>query len=481
MRELRPLLDALDAPRIVGDAARERYRRSPSIRAPRRRAACSLPCEASASTATVRRGRGRARRGGAGRRAASSTSTCRRSSSRIRAPRSRGSPTRSTIIRRSALIVFGVTGTNGKTTTTYLAARDRRGGGPAVRRDRHARRRCSASARWALENTTPLALELHRLLAEMRDAGARAVAMEVSSHALALGRVDDVRFRAAALTNVTRDHLDFHGTLGALHRGEAPALRSRAERGAQRRRSGRPHVRRRIRRPAHDVRDRSRRASCARRTSCCRATARASTSAACMSRSRCRAASTLPTRSPRSVSRAPRGIDDDAIVRGLAAARARARTDGADRRVRDRRDRRLRAHARRARERAARGARNDARPADRGVRLRRRSRSRQARGDGAHRGRSRRCRHRHLRQSARRGSGRHRALPSPDGHRRRERSSTGAPRFAARSTMRAPATRSSSRAKATRRIRSSARNGCRSTIATKCAARSRCASGALRA
>ena len=43
--------------------------------------------------------------------------------------------------------------------------------------------------------------------------GARAVAMEVSSHALALGRVDDVRFRAAALTNVTRDHLDFHGTM----------------------------------------------------------------------------------------------------------------------------------------------------------------------------------------------------------------------------------------------------------------------------
>jgi UDP-N-acetylmuramoyl-L-alanyl-D-glutamate--2,6-diaminopimelate ligase len=49
----------------------------------------------------------------------------------------------------------------------------------------------------------------------MREAGARAVAMEVSSHALALGRVDDVRFRVAALTNVTRDHLDFHQTLEA--------------------------------------------------------------------------------------------------------------------------------------------------------------------------------------------------------------------------------------------------------------------------
>ncbi len=49
----------------------------------------------------------------------------------------------------------------------------------------------------------------------MRDAGAKAVAMEVSSHALALDRVEDVDFRVAALTNVTRDHLDFHETLDA--------------------------------------------------------------------------------------------------------------------------------------------------------------------------------------------------------------------------------------------------------------------------
>jgi UDP-N-acetylmuramoyl-L-alanyl-D-glutamate--2,6-diaminopimelate ligase len=111
-----------------------------------------------------------------------------------------------------ALLVFGVTGTNGKTTTTYLL----RGIAEAAGLP------CGVigtlggifgERAWALENTTPLALELHRLLAEMREAGARAVAMEVSSHALALGRVDDVRFCAAALTNVTRDHLDFHGTL----------------------------------------------------------------------------------------------------------------------------------------------------------------------------------------------------------------------------------------------------------------------------
>jgi UDP-N-acetylmuramoyl-L-alanyl-D-glutamate--2,6-diaminopimelate ligase len=110
------------------------------------------------------------------------------------------------------LIVLGVTGTNGKTTTTHLV-RDvlETAGIP-----------CGVigtlggefrERRWPLSNTTPLALELHALLAAQREAGARAVAMEVSSHALALHRVDHVRFRAAALTNVTRDHLDFHGTL----------------------------------------------------------------------------------------------------------------------------------------------------------------------------------------------------------------------------------------------------------------------------
>jgi UDP-N-acetylmuramoyl-L-alanyl-D-glutamate--2,6-diaminopimelate ligase len=110
------------------------------------------------------------------------------------------------------MAVAGVTGTNGKTTTTHLlrgifaaagipcAVIGTLGGSFGERR-------------WPLENTTPLALDLHRILAEMRDAGAQAVAMEVSSHALALGRVDDVAFDAAALTNITRDHFDFHGTL----------------------------------------------------------------------------------------------------------------------------------------------------------------------------------------------------------------------------------------------------------------------------
>ncbi len=113
-----------------------------------------------------------------------------------------------------ALDVIGVTGTNGKTTTTHMIAKilnaaDRSCGiigtvGAELGR-----------TRWDLWNTTPLPPELHALLAQMRDRGAQAVAMEVSSHALALDRVEDVRFRVGALTNITRDHLDFHETLGA--------------------------------------------------------------------------------------------------------------------------------------------------------------------------------------------------------------------------------------------------------------------------
>ncbi len=108
-----------------------------------------------------------------------------------------------------ALDVIGVTGTNGKTTTSRMvcailnSAAIPCGVIGTVGAEFRART-------WQLRNTTPLPPELHALLASMRDEGARAVAVEVSSHALALERVDDVRFSIAALTNVTRDHLDFH-------------------------------------------------------------------------------------------------------------------------------------------------------------------------------------------------------------------------------------------------------------------------------
>ena len=71
------------------------------------------------------------------------------------------------------------------------------------------------------ERTTPDVIAVHRLLAQMRDAGARHVAMEVSSHALVQGRVDAVAFQVAVFTNLTRDHLDFHGTMEAYGAAKA--------------------------------------------------------------------------------------------------------------------------------------------------------------------------------------------------------------------------------------------------------------------
>ncbi len=125
-----------------------------------------------------------------------------RAASRL-ADRFYGSPSRS-------LPVAGITGTNGKTTTTYLLAAALGSAGIRAGVVGTLGVRLSDLS-LPLANTTPLAIELHGVLAQLHDAGARAVAMEVSSHALALGRVDDVRFAVGAITNVTRDHLDFHG------------------------------------------------------------------------------------------------------------------------------------------------------------------------------------------------------------------------------------------------------------------------------
>ncbi len=109
---------------------------------------------------------------------------------------------------------IGVTGTNGKTTTTQMiAAIFDAAGLPCGTIGTIGAR--FGTREWPLANTTPQPPELHALLAQMRDAGAKAVAMEVSSHALALERVEDVRFAVGAFTNLTRDHLDFHGTSDA--------------------------------------------------------------------------------------------------------------------------------------------------------------------------------------------------------------------------------------------------------------------------
>jgi UDP-N-acetylmuramoyl-L-alanyl-D-glutamate--2,6-diaminopimelate ligase len=111
-----------------------------------------------------------------------------------------------------AMLVAGVTGTNGKTTVTYLAeACAAAAGVPAgvvgtiTHRFPGVERRAS--------HTTPESTAIQALLAEMRDAGARIAIFEVSSHALAQDRVAGIRFAVAAFTNLTRDHLDYHGDM----------------------------------------------------------------------------------------------------------------------------------------------------------------------------------------------------------------------------------------------------------------------------
>jgi UDP-N-acetylmuramyl-tripeptide synthetase len=108
--------------------------------------------------------------------------------------------------------VVGVTGTNGKTTTAWLV-RDmlQTLGVPTAYLGTLGFQLPDENRE--LSNTTPFAIELYSLIAEARDHGARALAMEVSSHALAERRVDGVEFDVSVFTNLTQDHLDFHGTM----------------------------------------------------------------------------------------------------------------------------------------------------------------------------------------------------------------------------------------------------------------------------
>ena len=129
------------------------------------------------------------------------------------------------------LSLFAVTGTNGKTTTAYLveqlsAARGLRTGLVGT-----------VESRWPggsqpATHTTPESHELQALLKKMLEKGAQVVAMEVSSHALAQQRVAGCVFAGAAFTNLTRDHLDYHGTLERYFEAKARLFTHLLPRGA---------------------------------------------------------------------------------------------------------------------------------------------------------------------------------------------------------------------------------------------------------
>src|SRR6202050_5604178 len=116
----------------------------------------------------------------------------------------------------ASLTVAGITGTNGKTTCAWLLAQALEQSG------RHAAYIGTLSD---LDTTTPDAVTVHRLLAQLREQGFAAVAMEVSSHGLDQDRCAGVRFHTAVFTNLTRDHLDYHEDMAAYAASKARLFR----------------------------------------------------------------------------------------------------------------------------------------------------------------------------------------------------------------------------------------------------------------
>jgi UDP-N-acetylmuramoyl-L-alanyl-D-glutamate--2,6-diaminopimelate ligase len=112
------------------------------------------------------------------------------------------------------LEVAGVTGTNGKTTTTFLlhSILEAAGRKPGLIGTIESR---IGGERLPAVRTTPESIDLQRSFREMLDAGDRSCAMEATSHGSAFGRLDGIRFASLAFTNLTQDHLDLHGTMDA--------------------------------------------------------------------------------------------------------------------------------------------------------------------------------------------------------------------------------------------------------------------------
>jgi UDP-N-acetylmuramoyl-L-alanyl-D-glutamate--2,6-diaminopimelate ligase len=122
------------------------------------------------------------------------------------------------------LQVVGITGTNGKTSTSMLLQSLFEVGGlrcgllGTIAND-------TGHGRVPAQHTTPEALDLQQLLAEMREHGCRAAALEVSSHALEQGRTEGVEFAGAVFTNLGRDHLDYHLTMEAYEQAKSLLFR----------------------------------------------------------------------------------------------------------------------------------------------------------------------------------------------------------------------------------------------------------------
>ncbi len=129
------------------------------------------------------------------------------------------------------LLVIGVTGTNGKTTTAFLLEAGLRAAGHTTGLLGTVETRIGDEVVPSVR-TTPEAPDLQGLLAVMRERGVTAVAMEVSSHALSLGRVDGVIFDTGIFTNLSQDHLDFHPSMADYEQAKAELFtRRRCRRG----------------------------------------------------------------------------------------------------------------------------------------------------------------------------------------------------------------------------------------------------------
>ncbi len=123
------------------------------------------------------------------------------------------------------VLFTGITGTNGKTTTSYLIDSILRGAGKITGLIGTIEYRLAGEVLPAV-NTTPESLDVLRFASQLERKGGTRLIMEVSSHALALGRVFGISFHTAVFTNLTRDHLDFHHTMDEYAAAKALLFRS---------------------------------------------------------------------------------------------------------------------------------------------------------------------------------------------------------------------------------------------------------------